>query len=183
MQDRVPTPGKENRVRIRLDDGQTIEGVLEYADEASVQGSAYNKANVLPDDVCALLGIPTLSEPKDAFEILNDKAESNYVVGTYVGNGTTEPFEINLGFMPKFVAITATTDMYVNAYANTGYFIQSLRRAFFFRNHPVTYQTSTEYKITESGFYIKCKASTTDKYANGVVLNHEGLTYSYFALK
>ena len=67
MQDRVPTPGKENRVRIRLDDGQTIEGVLEYADEASVQGSVYNKANVLPDDVCNTLGIETTAEPKDAF--------------------------------------------------------------------------------------------------------------------
>lgn len=67
MQDRVPTPGKENRVRIRTDDGQTIEGVLEYADEPIVQGSAYNKANVLPDDVCDMLGIPTTSEPKDAF--------------------------------------------------------------------------------------------------------------------
>ena len=67
MQDRVPTPGKENRVRIRLDDGQTIEGVFEYADEATVQGSAYNKANVLPDNVCTVLGIPKTSEPKDAF--------------------------------------------------------------------------------------------------------------------
>lgn len=68
MQDRVPTPGKENRVRIRLDDGQTIEGVLEYADEASVQGSAYNKANVLPDSTCSTLELPTSAEPKDAFE-------------------------------------------------------------------------------------------------------------------
>lgn len=73
MQDRVPTPGKENRVRIRLDDGQTIEGVFEYADEASVQGSAYNKANVLPDDVCTALGLPTSIEPKDAFAALNKK--------------------------------------------------------------------------------------------------------------
>lgn len=29
--------------------------------------SAYNKANVLPDDVCTALGIPNTSEPKDAF--------------------------------------------------------------------------------------------------------------------
>lgn len=68
MQDRVPTPGKENRVRIRLDDGQTIEGVFEYADEATVQGSAYNKANVLPDSTCSTLELPTSAEPKDAFE-------------------------------------------------------------------------------------------------------------------
>lgn len=68
MQDRVPTPGKENCVRIRLDDGQTIEGVFEYADEATVQGSAYNKANVLPDSTCSTLELPTSAEPKDAFE-------------------------------------------------------------------------------------------------------------------
>ena len=68
MQDRVPTPGKENRVRIRTDDGQTIEGVFEYADEPSVQGSVYNKANVLPDDLCSVLELPTSAEPKDAFE-------------------------------------------------------------------------------------------------------------------
>lgn len=68
MQDRVPAPGKENRVRIRLDDGQSIEGVLEYADEASVQGSYYNKQNVLPDSTCSTLELPTSAEPKDAFE-------------------------------------------------------------------------------------------------------------------
>nr|WP_297280275.1 phage tail protein [uncultured Butyricicoccus sp.] len=32
-----------------------------------VQGSAYNKANVLPDNLCSILGISTDSEPKDAF--------------------------------------------------------------------------------------------------------------------
>ena len=73
MQDRVPAPGKENRVRIRADDGQTIEGVLEYADDATVQGSAYSKANVLPDDLCNGLGIPTTSEPKDAFLAVHKK--------------------------------------------------------------------------------------------------------------
>lgn len=37
------------------------------ADGVAVVGSAYNKANVLPDDVCNSLEIPTESEPKDAF--------------------------------------------------------------------------------------------------------------------
>lgn len=71
MQDRVPAPGKENRVRIRTDDGQTIEGIFEYADDASVQGSAYNKANVLPDAIAMALSIdPVSSEIKDAFYAL-----------------------------------------------------------------------------------------------------------------
>lgn len=37
------------------------------ADGVAVVGSAYNKANVLPDDVCNRLRIPLDSEPKDAF--------------------------------------------------------------------------------------------------------------------
>lgn len=68
MRDRVPAPGKANRVKITLDSGQVVEGVLSYADDATQEGSAYNKANVLPDDVCNDLGIdPTTAEPKDAF--------------------------------------------------------------------------------------------------------------------
>ncbi len=40
------------------------------AEGVAVVGSAYNKANVLPDDVCAVLGVPTSAEPKDAFSKL-----------------------------------------------------------------------------------------------------------------
>lgn len=68
MRDRVPAPGKANRVKITLDSGQVVEGVLSYADDATQEGSAYNKANVLPDDVCNDLGIdPATAEPRDAF--------------------------------------------------------------------------------------------------------------------
>lgn len=71
MLDRVPASGKANRVKITLDDGTEIEGVLSYADDATQEGSYYNKANVLPDEVCTMLGIDTSeSEPKDAFEAL-----------------------------------------------------------------------------------------------------------------
>ena len=68
MRDRVPTPGKENRVKITQDDGTIVEGVLSYADDATQEGSPYTKGNVLPDDVCGILGIdPVTSEPKDAW--------------------------------------------------------------------------------------------------------------------
>lgn len=74
MRDRVPTPGKENRVRITLDDGTFIEGILSYADEATQEGSTYTKGNVLPDDVCQSLGIDSdQSEPKDAFMELGSR--------------------------------------------------------------------------------------------------------------
>ena len=87
MYDRLPTPGKEGRVRFRSDnykpptlsldddghlvadyESEQIEGVLEHADDATQDGSVYCKANVLPDDVCDALGIDAdESEPKDAF--------------------------------------------------------------------------------------------------------------------
>lgn len=68
MRDRLPTPGKANRVRITQDNGQIVEGVLSYADDATQEGSAYNKANVLPDDVCEALAIDSdTAEPKDAW--------------------------------------------------------------------------------------------------------------------
>lgn len=68
MRDRLPTPGKENRVRITQDNGQVVEGTLAYADGATQEGSPYTKGNVLPDDVCNLLRIdPVTSEPKDAW--------------------------------------------------------------------------------------------------------------------
>lgn len=65
MQDRVPRyPG---RVLLEPVSGEPNKYDLSMADEASEAGSAYNKANVLPDDLCAMLGLPTTAEPKDAF--------------------------------------------------------------------------------------------------------------------
>ena len=53
-------------------------------------GSAYSKANVLPDDVCALLGLnSTTAEPKDAFGVVGNPAELwmwekfNFTPGSY----------------------------------------------------------------------------------------------------
>lgn len=74
MYDRIPAAGKANRVKITMDDGTAIEGVLSYADDATQEGSAYSRANVLPDDVCDQLAIdPETSEPKDAFLALNTR--------------------------------------------------------------------------------------------------------------
>lgn len=68
MKDRIPAPGKANRVRITRDDGQAVEGTLSYVDDAIQAGSRYTKQNVLPDDVCDALNIDRGgAEPKDAF--------------------------------------------------------------------------------------------------------------------
>lgn len=68
MRDRVPTPGRENRVKITQDDGTVVSGVLEYDDQATQEGSAYTKGNVVPDDVCNAYGLDKITtEPKDVF--------------------------------------------------------------------------------------------------------------------
>lgn len=71
MRDRLPEPGEEGRVKltdVMIDPDGTIHGKLEFDDNATQDGSIYNKANVLPDEVCDALGIDRQkSEPKHAF--------------------------------------------------------------------------------------------------------------------
>lgn len=90
MRDRVPTPGKENRVKITQDSSTAIEGVLAYADDATQEGSPYTKGNVLPDEVCDLMSLDhNSSEPRDAFCYLALMQASVYgkIVVTVTSNG------------------------------------------------------------------------------------------------
>lgn len=177
MQDRVPTPGKENRVRIRLDDGQAIEGVLEYADDASVQGSAYNKANVLPDEVCAALGIDTSAEPKDAFNAIADifnsienTIENIFVFGSYTGNdnfNTGTSRKISLGFKPRAVFIIAGN----RAIVDKSGFIYS---AFSFTGSG---GVKTGVDITTNGFNVYNSSESNAQ------LNYKENTYYYWAVR
>lgn len=92
MRDRQPTPSKENRVRITQDNGQVVEGVLAYADDATQEGSAYCKANVLPDEVCDALGIDrATSEPADALALLSAAASLSPVCIIIVRNQSGLP--------------------------------------------------------------------------------------------
>jgi hypothetical protein len=73
MKDRVPT--KPNRYAV-YDDSHNLIGYQyhERADEPTEVGSALNKANLLPDDVCDTLGIDKVtSEPKDAFVAISNR--------------------------------------------------------------------------------------------------------------
>lgn len=65
MKDRVSKyPGRV----IITPTGKANEYDIVRADEPTEPGSAYNKGNVLPDEVCTMLGIDAdTSEPKDAF--------------------------------------------------------------------------------------------------------------------
>ena len=95
MRDRLPDLGKANRIRITMDDGQAIEGVLSYADNARQEGSVYSKGNVLPDAVCIALGLNTdTAEPKDAFEMLAALAVSGGGSGDV---GELEDTEMEVG--------------------------------------------------------------------------------------
>lgn len=174
MQDRVPTPGKENRVRIRLDDGQTIEGVFEYADEAIVQGSAYNKENVLPDDVCVALGIDTSSELKDALNSLVKKIDSNmssvlgkFITGTFTGNRSSQ--KIKLGRKPLFVAISCNSDVDIFYYSDTLALNGMCCSAHTYSGSPITFDST--------GFTVRYFS----KYDTAYQINGTE-TYTYFAV-
>lgn len=68
MRDRVPTyPGRVTLVPVP---GQENTFDMVRADEPIEPGSIWNKANVLPDEVCAAIGISSTSEPRDAFRAL-----------------------------------------------------------------------------------------------------------------
>lgn len=88
------------------------------ADGVAVVGSAYNKANVLPDDVCTALGVPTSAEPKDAFlatwntiSSFIDSVRNRIISGTYQGTDAIESGitqSITLGFRPLAVFVYNT---------------------------------------------------------------------------
>ena len=157
--------------------GLNIEGI-------ATQGSAYSKANVLPDDVCTALGIATSSEPKDAFLSINRKFDSNYVIGSYVGDGLEDKKEINLGFRPKAVFIAAISNPYVLG-KGYSYSINVIRFMHFFNEMPIgNSNSSEEYVITGTGFSIRERQGDENStLRNGVQLNDYGITYSYMAIR
>ena len=64
---------------------------IKLEDSPTVEGSIYNRANVLPDNVCDILDISNASEPKDAFVALRTFASKQkastfekYMMGGFV---------------------------------------------------------------------------------------------------
>ena len=82
MTDRQPSPGKAGRVRITPDGGGTpYYATIAMADEPTNEGSAWNKANVLPNTLAQKIGL-TKSDPQladalgamcDATKAINDQ--------------------------------------------------------------------------------------------------------------
>lgn len=115
MQDREPQVGREGRVRITQDDGTVIEGVLEMADNATIQGTPYNKATQLSDAVAQALKLTPVegATVNDALGLLPgvlqdiiDLKLGQVIVstGSYTGNGKNGR-AISVGFTPKIVII------------------------------------------------------------------------------
>lgn len=137
-----------------------------------VQGSAYNKANVLPDTLCDILGISTDSEPKDAFNVLQSKlnaVNARFSIGTYVGNG--EELQVNFGYQPDFVAVYLGFYPYMtSAYCYANRFVFT----------PDRYTTDTNkyrmpLQITATGFVVR---NTTQ-----FKMNQNAQTYGCFVVR
>lgn len=146
----------------------------------AVVGSAYNKANVLPDDVCASLGIATTAEPKDAFLgilqiISNTESDilSRFVTGTYTGNspqgyGTFQG--INLGFRPKAVFVIRSGNGIIK--------IQSSSTLILFA-FATNVKNAEGLEIVDTGFYVGDISGLNST----IELNTSGNTYTYFAIR
>ena len=153
------------------------------ADGVAVVGSAYSKANVLPDDVCTALGIPASAEPKDAFygilKKISDSAGqvtsnilSRFISGTYVGNGNANR-EIVLGAEPKFVAVSTK---YGNQYEDVMYGDYATCKN---RTPGIIVAPNVGVSLTATGFKVYMSGSAS---RGGELLNEEGTTYTYFAV-
>lgn len=94
MKDRVPTPGQEGRVKITPESGgAAYYAKLEMADNPTQAGDEPIKANLLPDDVAAALGLTGNPQVKDALSKLKTLADigisrAQIVTGSYTGTGT-----------------------------------------------------------------------------------------------
>lgn len=118
MQDREPQVGREGRVRIIQDDGTVIEGVLEMADNATIQGTPYNKATQLSDAVAQALKLTPVEEAtvNDALGLLpgiNEQilalrtGEVKLAYGIISSMGSSHTFELD--WEPVMLLLMSTT--------------------------------------------------------------------------
>lgn len=115
MKDRIPTyPG---RVKLSPVPGRADTYDMERADEPIEAGTALNKANLLTDEVAALIWPDEETRPADptpnqALEAIAGFISNSpkIVHGSYTGtdeNGSTSPCRLMFDFAPKFIWIYA----------------------------------------------------------------------------
>lgn len=142
------------------------------ADGVAVVGSAYSKANVLPDDVCTAMGIPTSSEPKDAFLAVKTLISDRLVTGTYNGDGADEQ-SIELGFEPLAVFVRSYNFLFCEFSSNRGF----VNFEYVFRGISIGPESGIQ--IHSSGFTAK-----KETYLTGVPqMNTLYKQYYYMALR
>lgn len=115
MQDRVPTPGQEGRVKITPESGDPFYAKLEMADNPTQAGTPLNKANLLTDTTKTALEL-TGSDPtiNDALYALSQKVTSAEV-HVVADSGTT----VTMTKGNKTLTATAASDGYAILYLPT----------------------------------------------------------------
>ena len=94
MTDRVPTPGKEGRVKLTFDDESVQYAKIEMADEPTQEGTPLNKATLLSDSTAEILGFGADDDPtvNDAFlAVMVNGGEFCLVTVHVYETGTTTP--------------------------------------------------------------------------------------------
>lgn len=183
MDDRIPTPGLEGRVKITKEDGTSFLAFLEMADNPSNPGTPISKATLLKDATAAMFGLDNNAVPDDVLvsikTMLGRQAEAiangtKIETGSYVGTGTfkeANPNTLTFSFAPKFVIVAAD---YLKPYDN--YWNESF----------IWFEGNTGNVVSSSWMYINVSGSTMTYYTIGsdpnAQCNTSGTTYRYIAI-
>lgn len=98
MIDRVPTPGKEGRVKITPENGDNpFYAKMEMADDAIAQGTPLNKATLLKDTTAQGYGLtPAPAVPDDVFALYTGQPKIEWQLVTEIITANTE-WQVPLG--------------------------------------------------------------------------------------
>lgn len=85
MENRQPTPGKEGRVKLTRDNGESFFARIEMADDPLNEGTSLSKETLLQDVTASLFGLDNQAVPNDVFSWLG-KYNQHWWARTYSGN-------------------------------------------------------------------------------------------------
>lgn len=166
MTDRVP--GTAGRVKITPESGDAYYAVLEMADNATTEGTPYNKASVLTDTTAEALGLDPNDDPtpNDAFSQLQSNLGKS-VQTVEALSGTTRT--LALEDMGKILIHSASNSLTVTipAYSTVAFPVGSCIEVLNTTNYTVTIKGS-------SGVYVNGTSagskSMTTYYGSAVLL-------------